>query len=625
MLHGPLLFHVQAALFRLFGDSDLTARLWPALAGVGLVLSPYGFRRELGRGRALLAGWLLLLSPSVAFYSRYLRNDVWCAWMSLLAMRALLDLRQSWKLRSLLLLAFAFWGNFAAKETAFLAGAGLGLACLATAGVEWRPRAGGGPSTVWLAGVLLHWVAPYLAGAVFPLVSRVEPVSGVSVPPTLTLLVGALAWVATLLPLVLLAHRKQVVAPPLGPVVVLGIGIWFLLLSFYTSFGRNPRGVSTGLVGSLGYWLAQHEVARGGQPPGFYALLAAFYEPLVGIGTAVGLLWLLPRRAIDLRRGRARSARSRFLLLIGAFAAWCWLSFSAAGERMPWLLVHLVVPSTFLASGVLPLRLLRRWLGAAPGHLLLTGLLLTGCVLVGARLLLDGVAPGRRWVSLAMLGTLLLAFSRSWRSWSRQVGGTVLRQALPLAAICLLLLQVRSLVWVLGPHQEDARELLFYAHGTEELAAVARELERNRREARDRGAPWTVAHTEAVSWPLAWYLRHDRLLERIPNVTSWDPTDFPDVVLLRLEEEPGIATLDRLSATHARIPFRFVSWPPDRYREWRFRDAGALLRREGGRQLAGYLLFRDLPRKPDTLQPLSLWAVLYLRTTETTAPGNLEP
>ena len=50
LMHGPILFHVTALMYFLFGDSDFTARIYPALLGVILVMMPILFRRWLGAG-----------------------------------------------------------------------------------------------------------------------------------------------------------------------------------------------------------------------------------------------------------------------------------------------------------------------------------------------------------------------------------------------------------------------------------------------------------------------------------------------------------------------------------------------------------------------------------------------
>ncbi len=68
----PALFTGNLVSFSLWGAGDGSARWLPAVAGVLLALLPYGLRRSLGRGGALVASLLLALSPSAVFFSRTL-------------------------------------------------------------------------------------------------------------------------------------------------------------------------------------------------------------------------------------------------------------------------------------------------------------------------------------------------------------------------------------------------------------------------------------------------------------------------------------------------------------------------------------------------------------------------
>ena len=49
MMHGPFLFFANALIYYLFGVSDFTARLVPALFGAVLVVLPYFLRKWMGR------------------------------------------------------------------------------------------------------------------------------------------------------------------------------------------------------------------------------------------------------------------------------------------------------------------------------------------------------------------------------------------------------------------------------------------------------------------------------------------------------------------------------------------------------------------------------------------------
>ncbi len=67
---SPAFFSFAFLSFFLFGASDATARLAPALAGGALVLAPALFRDRLGRGAALTVSGLLAFSPTLIAASR---------------------------------------------------------------------------------------------------------------------------------------------------------------------------------------------------------------------------------------------------------------------------------------------------------------------------------------------------------------------------------------------------------------------------------------------------------------------------------------------------------------------------------------------------------------------------
>ncbi|MEZ4497685.1 MAG: TIGR03663 family protein [Thermomicrobiales bacterium] len=86
LLHGPLLFMLTALGFFFFPENDATARLMPALFGIALVMLPWLLRspRYLGRWGALSASTFLLISPSIFYYSRHLRHDMFTVALTLL-------------------------------------------------------------------------------------------------------------------------------------------------------------------------------------------------------------------------------------------------------------------------------------------------------------------------------------------------------------------------------------------------------------------------------------------------------------------------------------------------------------------------------------------------------------
>ena len=68
---GHLLYTLPTALvFKMFGDSDFTARLIPALAGIILVLLPLTLRKRFGDRKMLLIAFLFAADPVLLFWSK---------------------------------------------------------------------------------------------------------------------------------------------------------------------------------------------------------------------------------------------------------------------------------------------------------------------------------------------------------------------------------------------------------------------------------------------------------------------------------------------------------------------------------------------------------------------------
>jgi uncharacterized protein (TIGR03663 family) len=105
----------------------------------------------------------------------------------------------------------------------------------------------------------------------------------------------------------------------------------------FTSFFTNPRGLEDGLTDSIGYWLSQQPVNRGSQPWFYYLVVLPGYEWPVLLLAAIGIASVLRRPT-----------------LFGSFLVWmfaCSLAvYSWASERMPWLILHTLLPLCLLAG-----------------------------------------------------------------------------------------------------------------------------------------------------------------------------------------------------------------------------------------------------------------------------------
>lgn len=137
--HGPLLYYTTASMFALFGDSDLVARIVPALLGTLMVLLVWPIYRlgYLGRRGALIAALFLAISPDMVYFSRFLRNDIFIAFFSLLIVVALLYYFEYGQRRYMLVAALAAGLGCCSKENMPIILVIFGVFLLALVVLKW--------------------------------------------------------------------------------------------------------------------------------------------------------------------------------------------------------------------------------------------------------------------------------------------------------------------------------------------------------------------------------------------------------------------------------------------------------------------------------------------------------
>ena len=76
--HGPLLYYLTGAAFLLFGASDVVARLLPAFFGAAIIPLFWVLHQNgwLKKEQAIFASLFFALSPSMVYFSRFLRHDI---------------------------------------------------------------------------------------------------------------------------------------------------------------------------------------------------------------------------------------------------------------------------------------------------------------------------------------------------------------------------------------------------------------------------------------------------------------------------------------------------------------------------------------------------------------------
>ena len=116
--HGPFLYFATAGVFSVLGDSKFTARLVPVIFSILAILFALKFER-FNRNAPLFAA-VLLISPSILYYSRYLRNDLIVLASFIAIVYSYFSYRESGRARYIYLAAIFAAIMVSAKENGWL-------------------------------------------------------------------------------------------------------------------------------------------------------------------------------------------------------------------------------------------------------------------------------------------------------------------------------------------------------------------------------------------------------------------------------------------------------------------------------------------------------------------------
>jgi uncharacterized protein (TIGR03663 family) len=384
----------------------------------------------------------------------------------------------------------------------------------------------------------------------------------------------------------------------------LAAAFWAVPLVLYTTLFTNvARGLTSGIMGSLGYWLGQHEVARGSQPWFYYLMLSAVYEPLALLAALGGGLWLLRREA----------RRPSHLGVVRGLLAWWVLSsfvaYSWAGEKMPWLLVHMAMPMALLGGWALS----RVW-AASDGSARPLGrtaaLIALPALALAVAAPLFWLRPGGRTLEAAAaatrLSTHVIALSVvavvAWRL-ARRLRPRAVAALLAMGVAALLgAYTLRAALQIAFVNEDLATELLVYAHGTPDIKRTLREVAEVAART-GQGDALEVAYDDDSTWPLTWYLRvypKQRYLGDAPA----PPALLAPVVLIGSKNIA--AAQPHLERDYVRRDYRLIWWPAEDYMRSGPRDLLRALRDPARRErLARYLLQRE------TGYPLTEWPLRH--------------
>ncbi len=569
--HGPFLYHFTALVYFLLGVTDTTARVGMALLAVLAVLLVWPMRRWIGRVGALAAMFLLTISPSMMFRGRFIRHDLVVIVPSMIMVVAFFRYLEDRQYRWLYVIAGALAVMFCGKANAFINGAIFGTFWVLYLLVDWwRSR---GRLTELAAFDLVVLLGTLALPLVTPLVLTALKFSPLDYSPS-----GLLRIRVTVL--VLLAISAAIGIWWKRKVWLISAGIYYaIFLLLYTTLLTNARGVESGFVGMLGYWLSQQDVARGGQPWYYFFFLLTVYEFLPLLMAGMGVVYYV----IDGVRSRARviagdrplwpegvGAKQFVMFLVyWAFlntAFWTW-----ASEKMPWQTQHLVVPLGLLAGwfvGALWKTANRRLMaerGATRALALLPLALFSFFVLLGATfgpirplsgMALDQLRATLRWL-LAMV-LFVIALISMVRAGRRLGAGGWVRVLLAVVFIVLAAATIRFALMASFINQDYATEFLVFAASTPDTALVTRELEEMSRRLADTG-PLRIAYDNESQQPFFWYLRD---FDNVAFFTgSSGLSGDAHVVLIGPDNESKMKS--QLIGRYIRRDYRLIWWPDE--------------------------------------------------------------
>ncbi len=538
LMHGPFLFHLTALIFWLFGDSDFTVRVGPALFGVAIAAVPWLFMREwLGRRGALVAVALTLISPTVLYYSRFIRHDIFALGWTLLVVYAAFKYLETGHQRYFLLTAAGMALFYSTKENAYIFSALLWPFLLLIVAFEWRRTHDVASSRAWhivvsMAALLLPFTTALVVEVFFGKLlgfgwdaldySTAGIVRSLLIFGVLWLVgAGIAAWLFDI-------RRFLMFAAVFYPI--------FLLL--HTTFLTNPFGVVTGFVGALGYWLDQHGVQRGGQPWYYYLLLLWLYEYMALAIALFGGTWL-----IFWKRPQGKpldeQQRIRVVGIFPIFLLW-WLvasfiAYSIAGEKMPWLSIHISFPAILLAAWTIGQFLEDvDWAALRTQGGMWFALTFLAATLAAMSLLywavrgdwpFRGTTREALTVTMGWLAALLILAITGGiarRLW-QQLGEKVAGDAVILVILVLLAASTWRYAWLAAfVHGDIPREMLIYTQTAPDVTMVTEDLKALSQRLTG-GLDMVVAYDSGASWPFEWYLRD------FPNKRFFGETPGPDL------------------------------------------------------------------------------------------------
>jgi uncharacterized protein (TIGR03663 family) len=443
LMHGPLQFEVVPLFYLLFGASEFSARLLAVSLGTGLIVLPYFLRSYLTRPGALLTSLMIGVSPGMVYFSRFIRDDIYLAFFSLLLFTCIVLYIEAPRPAYLHIAAAAMALAMASMEAAYI--------------------------TFFIFGtfLLIEWVREYLSGITGPVNSALKATSLDTFLTSLSIFVV----------ITVLTYSTFFTNP---------YGIWDTQHSILSPDRKD-------ILGGLTYWKAQHSVARGGQPWFYYLLVLPLYEQLAVVFGIAGVVYAAVRRSFT------------STLLVW----WALVSlgmYSWAGEKMPWLSIHITLPFILLAG---------LFLGAA-------------------------FESRKRMLWLASLPVFLV----------------------------LLFLEIHSTFMLNYVDAANPTEMLIYVQTSQDVPTVVAEVNGlANKTGQGKNLPIGLDNTDVGGWPFIWYLRDYKNVSETSAFGS--PACNGQLCSALMMLEPQYDANSAFLLKHYVVQkYRWNWWFPEDYKQW---------------------------------------------------------
>lgn len=356
---------------------------------------------------------------------------------------------------------------------------------------------------------------------------------------------------------------------------------YLIFIVFYTTLFSNGQGFFTGIIGGLGYWLSQQDVQRGGQPFYYYGLiLIPLYEFAALAGTVLAVYFaskhhlffqkpssylsqeeitepemriedtsevpeepkylddfsasdsdnidpesnLITPEDPEFENGSGpgitgNDGRIPTLLLFLYWSVSALLAYSVAGEKMPWLSVHIAIPLALSAAwGIGYLLETSPWekiftrnglIGIASlitGFFALNGVISTSSGAIkpfSGKELVQLKATNQFILSAAALIFIIFVLFQVWRKWS---ANSILKTFTLFVLFVLTSLQARTAYTASFINYDYANELLVYAHAGPGPKTILKQIEEVAART-GQGKAIKVAYDNDALYPYWWYFR----------------------------------------------------------------------------------------------------------------------